>query len=609
MNFVISEDGIRIKVEKSESGNICVSYQDGEGKIQFAERIHFFRALGLFLEAYQENREFEKEETPQFKTNGPMFDCSRNAVMTVGTVKHMLRMMALMGLNMAMLYTEDTYEVESEPYFGYLRGRYTKKELKEIDDYAHMFGIEMIPCIQTLAHLATFLRWDVKNEIKDTKDNFLVNDERTYDFIEELIQAATSPFRTSRIHIGMDEAFMLGRGKYLDQYGYHSKFDIMNTHLKKVLQITEKYQLKPMIWSDMYFRLASGSGDYYDDQATIPQEVIDDMPSNVEYVYWDYYHEKEESYQSYIEKHSQFTSNLIFAGGLWTWGGVCTHYQKAFKTTNAALVVCKQEGIQEVITTLWGDNGSESNVYSALLGLQLYAEHGYARELDETKLRKRFRFCIGGDVDGFVSLGMPDLLPGVKVDDEDGQPPDNPAKYLLWQDPLLGIFDQHIERLKGVDSFYKSVYEVIKNNIPSNPQWDFIFEVPMRLSDVLSIKATIGLKLRQAYEVDNQEELQSIIETLLPDLKVKIGLLRVAHRKQWYRTYKSFGWEVLDIRYGGLLARIDSTTDRVKDYLDGHIDRIEELEHERLPFSQQFVKEGRLGRVNLYQLIATANPL
>jgi hypothetical protein len=44
--------------------------------------------------------------------------------------------MALMGLNMLQLYTEDTYEVEGEPLFGYLRGKYTMRELSLIDDYA-----------------------------------------------------------------------------------------------------------------------------------------------------------------------------------------------------------------------------------------------------------------------------------------------------------------------------------------------------------------------------------------------------------------------------------------------------------------------------------------
>ena len=59
---------------------------------------------------------------------------------------------------MAMLYTEETYELPGEPHFGYLRGRYTADELREIDRVADRLGIEMIGCIQTLGHLGHLLR-------------------------------------------------------------------------------------------------------------------------------------------------------------------------------------------------------------------------------------------------------------------------------------------------------------------------------------------------------------------------------------------------------------------------------------------------------------------
>ena len=84
---------------------------------------------------------------------GFMFDCSRNSVLKVEMVKRLTRQTALMGLEWFLLYTEDTYEVKGYPYFGALRGRYTEEEIRECDAYAALFGVEMIPCIQALAHL------------------------------------------------------------------------------------------------------------------------------------------------------------------------------------------------------------------------------------------------------------------------------------------------------------------------------------------------------------------------------------------------------------------------------------------------------------------------
>ena len=93
---------------------------------------------------------------------GVMLDMSRNAVMKPQQVKDFANLLSKMGYNMIQLYTEDTYEVENEPYFGYLRGRYTHDELKDIVSYCESIGVEVIPCVQTLAHLgpATFCWWE-----------------------------------------------------------------------------------------------------------------------------------------------------------------------------------------------------------------------------------------------------------------------------------------------------------------------------------------------------------------------------------------------------------------------------------------------------------------
>ena len=62
-----------------------------------------------------------------FDTFGIMIDCSRNAVMTVEELKKFISLVSKMGYNQLQLYTEDTYEIEGEPFFGYKRGRIPKK--------------------------------------------------------------------------------------------------------------------------------------------------------------------------------------------------------------------------------------------------------------------------------------------------------------------------------------------------------------------------------------------------------------------------------------------------------------------------------------------------
>ena len=160
-----------------------------------------------------------KENQIAFRKFGVMIDCSRNAVMNIAAFRRMVDILSSLGYNTIRMYTEDTYEVDGEPYFGYLRGRYSKSELKEMDAYAAKHGIELIPCIQTLAHLGAIFRYAEYEQIRDANDILLVGQERTYQLIEHIFSTISECFSSRNIHIGMDEAFMLGRGTYLDKNG------------------------------------------------------------------------------------------------------------------------------------------------------------------------------------------------------------------------------------------------------------------------------------------------------------------------------------------------------------------------------------------------------
>ncbi|MBD2845319.1 beta-N-acetylhexosaminidase [Paenibacillus sp. IB182496] len=596
---------IRIAVEHSD-GPLEVALQDGAGKIRFKERVHFFRGLGLFAELASRESSFSHVEQPGFAMSGVMLDASRNAVMRVASIKKLLRMMALMGLNNLMLYTEDTYTVEDAPYFGYMRGRYSFAELKEADDYAELFGIEMMPCMQTLAHLKKGLQWDDAAELRDTDSILLADQPRTYEWIERMIVAASAPFRSKRIHIGMDEAHELGLGKYLDLNGYKPRFEIMNRHLREVLRITGKHGLQPMIWSDMYFRIASPTHDYYDLEAEIPSAVIEEMPADVQYVYWDYYHRDPQVYAEMLRRHKRFGTKPVFAGGVWTWGSIAPNYGVTFAHTDAALTACREEGIDEVFATLWGDGGQETNQFTGLLGLQLFAEHTYAAQAPEPEwLKRRLVQCTGCDAEAFLAMARIDETPGVA----EGNPhTSNPSKFLLWQDVLLGLFDKQVEPFE-LTAHFARVETQLRALQASNPQIDSLLDYYAQLSGVLKVKWDIGLRMKRRYDQGDKAGLRAIARQL-SELQEQVERLRLAHRQQWLEVYKPHGWEVLDIRYGGLAARLATAQDRLEQYASGTIACVEELEEQRLPFDWRHpAMEGSLGRCEQHLRISTANSL
>ncbi|WP_422659361.1 beta-N-acetylhexosaminidase [Paenibacillus sp. EC2-1] len=601
----LSEDGIPVRVEASQGG-LEVGLEENHAYIRYERKHQFFRGLGLLIQHSRTSNSFHLQEKQQFDEIGPMFDLSRNAVFTVDSFKLMLNKMALMGMNTVMLYMEDTYEIEGETYFGYMRGRYSQEELREIDDYADQFGIEAFPSIQTLAHLEEFLKWEPVRHYKDTKGALLVGSEQTNSLIERMIVAASAPFRSKKIHIGMDEAEELGRGKYLDKNGYDTRFNIMISHLDKVLEIVRSRGLKPMMWSDMFLKLASGNGeDYYNKETSIPEEMSRRIPKDVDMVYWDYNHIEAEDYENLIGKHRPLGCNLIFAGAVWIFNTFGVNYGLSLNASDVALQVCKKEGIREVYATMWGDDGNEGNPFAALLGLQLYAEHAYSEQKpSEAHLAERVKFCTGIDRETFLQLKDLDEIPGQEPNNSKQS---NPSKFLLYQDVLLGLFDKQIEGLE-LANHYEKLEQSIHARRDSNADLDYLFEMPEKLSAVLKRKSEIGIRLKQAYDKKDTAALKDIAENVLPEISQSVQELRAAHRTQWLQMFKPFGWEVIDIRYGGVISRLDTASIRIMDFVEGRIQRIEELEQERLVYSttNRWNNKG-VGWCSFYYRMASPN--
>ena len=174
------------------------------------------------------------DNSTPFRTFGTMLDCSRNAVPNLHTLKKWVDLTASLGYNTLLLYTEATYEVPDEPYFGYIRGRYSQAELRELDAYAKKQGMTIMPCIQTLAHLYAIKRWPEYWPHFDTDDILLAGDERVYTLIDHMFRSLAASLSCRTIHLGMDEAEMFARGRYYNQHGDCNRSQALLAHLQRV---------------------------------------------------------------------------------------------------------------------------------------------------------------------------------------------------------------------------------------------------------------------------------------------------------------------------------------------------------------------------------------
>jgi len=576
----------------SGSDKLVVSESEGVYEIKYGGKVEFFRGLAILVDKIKKGEKgFCVVQEKKFDSCGVMLDVSRNAVLKIETIKYIVKNLAKMGLNTVMLYTEDTFKMDKYPHFGYMRGAYTKEEIREIVAYGEVFGIEFIPCIQTLAHLYKTLRWHYANGMRDTGDILLIGEEKTYEFIEEMIKTARECYNTDKIHIGMDEAHDVGRGEYLTKHGYRDRFEILSEHLDRVIQITDKYNFKPMMWSDMFFRLGSKTGDYYDTDAKMPDNISDMIPKELSVVYWDYYNIDEKICEHMIKAHQDMQRNVIFAGGIWTWNGLSPHYEKTFKTTKVALSACRKNNVKDVWATMWGDDGAETSVITALLGMQLYGEFNYFEDVSDEHLAEMFKICTGYDKDAFEvfdidAFDRADVLYEAMI-----------SKQVFYKDVLCGMLEKN-HSLLDLKSHYSKILKKF-DGIKPQGDIDYLIEYQKQFVTVLYKKCNLGHDILDAYMNGNKDKLAAIIPELNDTCEAVAKLHKLA-ADIWYKNNKAFGFEQFDVRLSGVETRIRRAAIRIEDYLAGRIDKIEELEEPRLWHWEKetpFANEGPYAKI------------
>ncbi|MBQ1264582.1 MAG: beta-N-acetylhexosaminidase [Oscillospiraceae bacterium] len=505
----------------------------------------------------------------KFRRFGTMLDCSRNAVYTVQSVKKWVDLTSDLGYNTLMLFTADTYELDGHPYCGYLRGRYSNEEFKEISAYCDAKGMELIPCIQTLGHLEMLLRWPPYAPYADTDDTLLVEDERTYDLLDRMFAWAAEIFTSRTIMINLDEAYMLGRGKYYDLHGPANRFQLLMDHLHRLDKIAKKHGFTKMVMSaDMFFKLASG--EYYNWNAEIPQDAIDQLPEDVELCYWDYHMPEIERYDGMIKRHQDMKRSLWFWGASWTWKRFAPKYHLSMMATQASLGRCLVHNVPDFLVSMWGDDGGECSFF-ATLPLVFQASELARGNTDLKDIKARFEKKYGIPFDRFLLLGMPDG-PGYDQDYT------NPDRYLLFNDCFLGAMDSTIAG--GENEQYAKCARRL-SRVKKDGEWGYLFENIQALCEVLAIKAELGVKTREVYQSKDQQALLALIGDYKKVLK-KLDVFHRTLRKQWFMEKKPHGFDVQDIRLGGLSARIRSCMERLQDLYDGKITVIEELEEKTL---------------------------
>ncbi len=498
------------------------------------------------------------------KELGYMMDCSRGAVAKVATVKRLVDMLSSFGYTYLMLYTEDTYEIKGEPYFGYMRGRYSQEELKEIDAYCSSKGIELRPCIQTLAHLGRLQAQDVYNDLFDIDDVLLVGDEKVYAFIEKMLMTMSKTIKSRKIHIGMDEAFHLGRGRYIDRYGYAKKGEIIAKHLHRVADIAKKYGYTCYIWADMLEHA------YNED----PEHYTPSIPDNVVPVLWGYERVGASRAEQKIELYKKLSpKRLASCGGIIKWCGFSPLNTYSMAAIEEQMKAASKYGLDDYLITGWGDGAADASQFSILPGLFYGGLLAKGESLDlETK--KRFEETVGLSFDDFMAI---DALSTLDPSIDYRKVRNNLSFVHLYSDLLENpMIEAEQEKYKNL---YKSAIDTLKKHTKCK-EFGYIFLSLYHLADVDSHLCSLGKEILEMY-LAKRDLTPCILEA--KEALTSLERFIKVYEAQWRKENKAFGYEKQLLRLGGLKERIRYVIDTLSLYQNKEIDKIDELEEKHLP--------------------------
>ena len=518
-------------------------------------------------------------------------NCSPGSTPTVKSLKKFIDLISEMGYNELYLGLNYGYTVEGEPYFGYMIGHYNTDELKEIDEYASLHGIEVIAQIHVLGHMDLLKKQYCYNDLFENKSNFLVDDERVYQLAEKMIASIRKGLKTNKIHLGFDETYGLGHGRYREIHGDADTKDLILRHLARCNEIAKKYNYKVQIWGDMLVSEKRSKLTH--------EEVKARIPDDVEVIYWEYFQFDEDVIDKNLTAFKQQASNVAYCGAAWKIAGFAPINDYGIKRLIPQMRVCHKKGFPHFIISLWSDSGAQASIFSVLPTLFVASEFAYGRIQSADEIDKsRFKEITGVDYDVFHSL---DYL---------NNPFKNNKCDMSTRSMWLMICDLFLSNLYLMqsDGYSKQYAQLEKEYLNADGgEFQRLFYMQSKAAGIIALRAELPRTIHEAYKAKDKAQLKEVINKRIPELKNRVTEFIKVFSDYYLAENKPYGGlEYNHLLLGGSLARYDYVSDRLKQFIECN-EPIDELEQEVLMPSNMEPTEDRYCDNNFFNYITFAN--
>ena len=305
-----------------------------------------------------------------FAVRSYMLDISRDKVPTMGTLKQLVEILEKFNYNQLQLYTEHTFAYSKHEAVWKDASPMTANEVRELDLFCAMHGIDLVPNQNSFGHLE---RWLVKPEynhlaelphggaplpwggFKKDPTTLCPTDPASLEFLAGLYDELLPNFESRLFNIGCDETFdLLGEGRSAAAVKEKGEGRVYLEFLLKVAELVRKRGKRPMFWGDVILR---------------HPELVPELPKDLIALDWGY-----EGNHPFMDEAAKFAAaglDFYVCPGTSSWNSLAGRVENMRENMIAAERAGHLHGAKGFMVTDWGDGGHWQPLAASLPGLIL----------------------------------------------------------------------------------------------------------------------------------------------------------------------------------------------------------------------------------------------
>ena len=335
-----------------------------------------------------------------FAVRSYMLDISRDKVPTMGTLRLIVDLLAKFGYNQFQLYTEHTFAYSRHKGVWEHASPLTPSEVRALDAYCAMNGIELVANQNSFGHLERWLTKPEYNHLaelpqggaplpwggfKKDPTTLCPTDPRSLEFLDGLYDELLPNFESKLFNIGCDETFdLLGEGRSAAQVKEKGEGRVYLEFLKQVADLARKHGRRPMFWGDVILK---------------HPELVPELPKDLIALDWGY--EGNHPFMEQAEKFKSAGLEFYVCPGTSSWNSLAGRVENMRENMIAAEHAGRIHGAKGFMVTDWGDGGHWQPLAASLPGLVfgglLATEGAHAAKMDiESALNGIMGVPLGG---------------------------------------------------------------------------------------------------------------------------------------------------------------------------------------------------------------------